>query len=160
MLAYRWSTTSAPSSTCDGTPSTPAGPCSHLRKEPPPGRTVTLHQMVEQWTCDAAVDAWCVLNINIRLKYCIKSHSDSFTPTKGITTYNNVWEQKALWHILKAINVQEIKYKCSYYLNKSKLWSRNILWHTSSMFPLISSVRPAKKRNIAPWTAEKKKQFL
>lgn len=27
--------------------------------------------------------------------------------------------------------------------------------HTSSMFPLISSVLPAKKRNIAPWIKEK-----
>lgn len=30
--------------------------------------------------------------------------------------------------------------------------------HTSSMFPLISSVLPAKKRKIAPWTEEKSHQ--
>lgn len=39
---------------------------------------------------------------------------------------------------------------------RKNIW--NILWkHTSSMFPLISSVLPAKKRKIAPWTEERKK---
>lgn len=36
MLACRWSTTWAPSSTCGGTASTPAGPCSPLQTAPPP----------------------------------------------------------------------------------------------------------------------------
>lgn len=34
-------------------------------------------------------------------------------------------------------------------------FSPHFLKHTSSMFPLISSVLPAKNRNIAPWSEEK-----